>query len=194
MSALGADFYLDKIFNQKKVNSLVLKLWFKLFPDKMYLFYDNLNEKNYDLELMAKLINGLKAIDSPLGTEALKKIFFFTNNIMKAEVLKAMQGLRYRDDEFLCSVLNEQGAFLKREALLILVRDEIGVRKALEKLFSISGMWWRKNKIILENIMLVDDIGLKEARAYLVTFSKMKYLWNKRIREKAQEVLKRWNG
>lgn len=194
ISALGADFYLDKIFNQKKVNPSVLKLWFKLFSDKMYLFYDNLKEKSYDLELMSKIINGLKATDSSLSIEALKKTFFFTNNIMKAEVLKAMQNLKYRDNEFLFSILNNEDVFLKKEALLILAKDEIGVSKALEKLFSVSGMWWSRNKIILENIMLVSDIGLKEASGYLVTFSKMKFVWNKKIREKAQEVLKKWNG
>ena len=192
-SSLGAEFYLDKIFNQNKVNRRALKLWVKFFPGEMLLFYSNLEAKSYDLSLISKIINGLSEVDSSLSAESLKKIFYFSNNIIKLEVLKAMQNPKCRDSEFLYSILNKEGAFLKREALRILTNDDSSRPLALERFFSINSPWWAKNKVIIENIMLVDSIGLKEAEGHLINLTKKKFFWNRKIRNKAQEVLRKWH-
>ena len=192
-SSMGAEFYLDKIFNQNKVNRPALKFWLKFFPGEMPLFYSNLKAKSYDLGLISKIINGLSRIDSSLSAESLKKIFYFSNNIIKLEVLRTMQNLKCRDSEFLYSILKDGSVFLKKEALRILTDDDLSRSLALERFFSVSSPWWAKNRVIIENIMLVDSIGLKEAEGYLIKLTKKKYFWNKKIRNKAQEVLEKWH-
>ena len=45
-SFLGAENYLNKIFNENIINSRALKMYFKFFPDQQDIFYDNLKNKS----------------------------------------------------------------------------------------------------------------------------------------------------
>jgi hypothetical protein len=192
-SSLGFDFYLNKIFKEGRVNPCILRLLLKFFPENLPLFSGNLEERYFDVEFLGKIAKGLGGIDSPLSLELLKKIFYFSNNIIKIEVLKAMQVLPRRDDEFLFSILDKAYPFLKKHALLALAREEEGRKTALEKLFSIPSPFGRKNKILIEHIAVIEDIDLKEAADYLVTLSKRRFFWNKNLRDRADSVLKKWN-
>ncbi len=192
-SFLGFDFYLDKIFKEGKANPCILRLLLKFFPENLPLFLENLERKHSDIEFVGKIVQNLGKIDSLLSMELLKKIFDFSNNIIKIEVLRAMQVLPRYDDEFLFSILDNAYGFLKRGALLVLARDEKRRKMALEKLFSIPSPFGRKNKVLIEHIAIIEDIDLKEAAPYLVTLSKRRFFWNRNVREKANAVLKKWN-
>ncbi len=43
------------------------------------------------------------------------------------------------------------------------------------------------------DISVVEDIELKEAEALLVGLSRKRFFWNKALRLKAKEVLRKWN-
>jgi len=189
-SSLNADFYLDKIFNENKFNPDVLKLFFRFFPSASPLFYKNLEKKYADLGFLGKMIESLAVLEPYLFREILKHIFSFSNEIIKIEVLKAMQKLSDFDQDFLLVVLQKGTLSLKKEALVILARDQNARKIALENLLAISSPWGKKNKVILENIILVEDLELKEAEGYLITLSKKPFFWNRGVRRKALEVLK----
>jgi len=192
-TSLNADFYLDKIFREDEVNPYGLQLFFRFFSKATPLFYKNLESRYYDLEFLEKIMKSLAKLNPSLSKEILKHIFYFANEIIKREVLKAMQGLAEFDEEFLFSVLQRGEVSLKREALAILVRDENLRERALKGLLSIRSPWGKENKVIMENIMVIEDLGLKEAGDYLVSLSKRHFFWNRNIRKKASEVLKKWN-
>ncbi|MFA5145607.1 MAG: hypothetical protein WC723_06380 [Candidatus Omnitrophota bacterium] len=192
-SSLGPDFYLDKIFNEGKVNPFILRLLFRFSSEDYPLFLDNLKRKHSDIELMGKIVKSLEAMDALKALEILKKMFYLSSTIIKIAVLRSMQVLAVGDSGFLLSVLDKEEAFLKREALLALTKNENEKGAALAKLFSIRSPFGRKNKILIEHMAIVEDIGLKEAAGYLGVLSKRPFFWNRDVRKKAAEVLRKWN-
>ncbi len=64
---------------------------------------------------------------------------------------------------------------------------------ALDNLLYIPSPWGKKNKLIMENIMVIEEIELKEAEDYLVTLSKRRFFWNRNLRKKASGVLEKWH-
>ena len=60
-------------------------------------------------------------------------------------------------------------------------------------LFSLTSSWRKRNKFSPENVKLVYDAGLKEAKAYIAGFANIKFFWNRKIRQKAREVLEKWH-
>jgi len=195
-SSLNSDFYLDKIFREEQINPYGLKLLFRFFPGSLPLFYENLEKKYSDMGFLAKIIENVSEAGPVLSGEILKHIFSFANEIIKIEALKAMRGVAGLDDEFLFSVLQKEkeSVSLKKEALAILAREENTRKRAAQALLSILSPWGRKNKVIIENIRLIEDSGLKEAGAHLAALSKRPFFWNRNVRKKAAEVLKKWHA
>jgi hypothetical protein len=192
-STLGLDSYLARIFSENKPGSGCLKLFLKFFPAELAVFYRNLEKKNQDMEFLIRLIEGLSSVSDPLVPDILKRIYSFSNNFIKIEVLQAMRKLPSYDSEFLLSILRDPDFSLKKEALLILRKGQESREKALETLFSVRSRWGTKNDIILQNILVVEEAGLREARAYLAAIAKKHFFWNRNIKKEAKRVLKKWN-
>jgi hypothetical protein len=171
---------------------MVLNLFLKFFPDKLALFYENLEKKHLDIEFLETLIRNLKTLNHALVLNMLEQIYLSSNDYIKIEVLRAMREMDRFNKEFLMSILSEGDVFLRKEALLILKKDERTRKKALEKLFLIKGPFWVKNRILLDNITVVGEAGLRDAEEFLVTISKKHFFWNWNIKRKAKEVLSRW--
>ena len=189
-SFLGAENYLNKIFNENIINSRALKMYFKFFPDKQDIFYNNLKIKSSDAEFLRNLIESVKKINSDLSLEIFKNIFSFSHSLIKLEILRAMRELSARDENFLFSILKEENVFLRKEALGVLAREEEAKFKALKLLLDMPGFWGRKNKILEENINIVVEEGLVEpARDFLLALSRRGFFWNKKVREKAKAAL-----
>jgi hypothetical protein len=109
------------------------------------------------------------------------------------EVLRAAPGLA-KYEEFLLSVLKSEETFLKKEALNILAKDETTKKQALEEVLCLLSPWGKKNKVIIENITIIEGLELKAAKPYLLSLSKRLFFWNRNVRKKALEVLKKWHG
>jgi len=191
-SSLGLDLYLDRIFNEGKVNTYVLRLFLKFFPGQLPIFYRNLEKRCSDMEFIGKIIRCLKDIDKPNVLDILKQIYLFSNSLIKIEILKAMQELSVFDKEFLFSVLKKGDIPLKKEALLALAKDENTRREAFKELLFTPGIWGRQNKILSENIIVVEEAGLEEARDYLIALNKKLFFWNWDIKNRIRTVLKKW--
>jgi hypothetical protein len=192
-SSKDAYFYFDKMFRENKINPFALKLFFKFFPANLSFFYKKLEEKHSDIEFLERILESLKTLDSPLAWEALKRIYSLANDFVKLEVLKAMQEAKRTDEAFLLSILKKRNISLKREALLVLARYDNSRKRAAEALLLIPNFFGINNKIILENMMIIEEIGLKQASDYLSLLARKKFFWNHNIRKKAEELLDRWN-
>ena len=192
-SSAGMEFYLKKIFNEGNFNTNVLKLILKLFHSDLGLFYEKLKVKSTDIDFMAKVVRNLENIDTPLSIEVLKNIFYLSNNIIKDEVLKSMHSLNCSNEEFLFSVLESGDNLLKKHALLVLLRRRDSIPRSLKILFSPPDHFGRGNNILIEHINIIEDLGLIEAVPDLEKFSKRRFFWNRNLKVRALEVLKKWN-
>jgi hypothetical protein len=82
---------------------------------------------------------------------------------------------------------------LKAEAFVSLIRDKDNRDHFLKTLFSIPSPFGIKNKRLLENIKIVAQKEVKEAKPYIISLSKKKNFWNKKLRTNANRVLEKWN-
>jgi len=192
-SALGSNAYFEKIFKEKNTDSLILRFFFKLFPDDLPTFEVKLKESSDDLEFLKKITESLGSVDSPLSLESLKYIFSFGGDWLKLRVLKSMQQISVHDENFLLPLLKKKDFHQRKEAAAILARDEDTKEKVIEELLSVHARLGKKNKILRQNIIIMDEVGLKEAKDRLLELSQKKSLWNKKVREAASEVLEKWN-
>jgi hypothetical protein len=190
-SSLEAQFCLDKIFKEGKVNLCILKLFFKFFPDRLSLFYENMDKKISDVRFIEEIMSSLDAIDLNLTAAILKHIFLSANNFIKIKVLEKMEKLHLNDEGFLFSILDKEDFLQCKRALLLLTRSPSARAKAAKILLSIPNPFGLKSRVIERNLELVSEVPFPEARPYLTALSRYKFFWNKNIRIKAQEVLKR---
>jgi len=187
-----ADFYLNKIFQEKKLSVGGLKLFLRFFPSQLNIFYESLREEYSDLEFLSQIIKSLALINLPVALAVLKEIFYSGNELVKVEALKAMQKSPQFDPEFIFPVLKEKSRVLKKAALSVLLRDSASKQRAIGALLGIASPWGVNNQLILENIMIIDELTVSEARDYLGSFSKKRFFWNRQLRNKALEVLEKW--
>ena len=61
-------------------------------------------------------------------------------------------------------------------------------------LFKIPSFYGRKNELLIENMQIVFDLGLIEAAGYIRDLSRRRFFWNRKLRDKANQILKEWNA
>ena len=105
-----------------------------------------------------------------------------------------MQGLPEISANFALSVLEKSGARLKKEALRILIRDAQLRRQAAAALLVISSPFGMNNSLLIENIGLCSQAGLKEAGDYLGFLEHRRFFWNRGVREKAKVASEKLNA
>ncbi|MDD5432375.1 MAG: hypothetical protein PHO70_05250 [Candidatus Omnitrophica bacterium] len=191
-SRFQADEYVSKIFQDNKVSFIILKLYFKFFPDKVNLFCDNLKGRISDIEFISKVIEGLRKVDTAESLIALKQMYSFSNEFIRIEILKAMQNLYNIDEGFLFEILNLKDLFLKREAFLALVKNGASRDKVIKEMLLIKSPFGLKNNLIIDNLCIFEGAQVKEAKDYIEMLAKRKFFWNKLLREKARSILARW--
>ncbi len=193
-SFIGVKAYLDKIFKESMCDSQILKTFFQLYPDSLHLFQKNLLAKSSDSEFLHKITESLENVDSSLSLESVKFIFYFSAGPIKVRALKAMQSFSAYDEELLLKILGKGDYDLRREALTILMREKSSKDKAIEVLFSVSSPLGIKNRILIENARIIQELEFKEAKDGLKALSQKKYIWNKKLRQEALKILEKWNA
>ncbi len=188
----SADSYLSKIFQEKTVNIYGLKLFLKFFPSQLNIFYERLKDARSDLEFLSQIIRTTAHIDLPVSLAILKEIFSFGNELVRVEALRAMRESIKFDPEFVFPLLKEESRMLKKAALEALLRDSASRQKALDELLGIKSLWGMNNQVILDNIMIIQELNVREAIDYLRYFSKKRFFWNRELRDKALALLKEW--
>lgn len=193
-SSYGVAFYINKIFNENKITTKSIRLFFKFFPDKMKVFYEQIKAKASDLAFIERMILCLKAVDLPLSFEVLKYIYESCNVLIKLEVLRIMGGFSRQAKSFLMGIIKRDDMLLREEALWLLIEDEGNKKEVLDMFFSGYYVLGLGNKRLLENIAIVEELRIQEARPYLERFSKLPFFWNQQVRKIAGEIIRDWNG
>ena len=191
---LGINAFLDKMFKENKVGPVVLQLFFQIYSESYYLFKKNLMKRSSDIDFLEEITKNLGKVDSPASLESLKCIFSFSNELMKIKVLESIEKLSIQDEDFLFDILKQRGVPLKRIALQILMRSEHTKKRVIEELFSILSPFGMKNRILMENIQITQEMELKKARDRLTALSEWKFFWNKKLRGETTKVLEEWDA
>ena len=191
---LGINAFLDKMFKENKIGSVVIQLFFQIYSESYYLFKKNLMKRSSDLDFLEEMTKNLGKVDSPASLESLKFIFSFCDESMKIKVLESIEKLSIQDEDFLFDILKMRGAPLKRIALKILMRSEHTKKRVIEELFSILSPFGIKNRILLENIKITQEMELQKARDRLIALSEWKFFWNKKLRRETTKVLEEWDA
>ncbi|MCM8800888.1 MAG: hypothetical protein NC912_02580, partial [Candidatus Omnitrophica bacterium] len=157
------DFYLDKIFVKKILTPYGLRLFLRFFSQDLTRFYQHLAQRRYEIEFLGRIIETLKMNDLPVSLEVLKYIFSISDKLIKVEVLKAMQELTQIDKEFLLSILDTKDIFLKKEALAILIKIDQIKDEIIKRFINIASPLGIRNKIILQNLEIIEELRLIEA-------------------------------
>ncbi len=193
-STLDVNVYLTKIFTDGSITPYTIGAFFKFF--KEYLFYFNINLEQYasDTQLIKKMIDSLKMIDSTISLITLKDIYQLGERRMKIDALQAMQNLTVYDTKFLLPILKEKDLRLRAESFIILLKDTENQNNVLKILFSIPSPFGIKNKRLLENIRIVEQKDVKEAKPFIITLSQRKSFWNRKLRTNASRLLEKWDA
>lgn len=188
-SLKGSQFYLNKIFQEDGINVGGLKLFLKFFPAELNIFYSELESKQHDLGYISRVVKIVAGLGSNLSLAILRHIYSFSNELIKAEILIAMQGLSLFDKEFLLDALRENSRILREEALKALSRESESEKAGLAVLLKAYSPWGSKNNLILENMAIIEELGLKESGSYLIPFTKMNLFWHAPLKKKALNIL-----
>ena len=188
-SSIGTKRYMQEFFANGNLRPQALTLFFRLFPSSSEEFCSALSSRAGDMEFMSRLIDGLKTMDSGYSLFALKKIYSLTNAVIRVEVVKAMVDMKQYDRQFLFTVLSEGGPFLKKEALLAVKRDAEDLRHALDMLLFAPNPWGRNNSMLVENLSIVDELELGQAREHIAFLAKKWSLFARPVARKARQVM-----
>ena len=187
--------YLEKIFLERKISPNSLKLFFRFYAASAELFYQALNEHYADMEFVLEITQNMDSLHLASADQVVRRAISSGSDFMKLKLLKEISSLTYEDKAFLISMLEKPDISLKKDALLILARCEASLSKeAADKLFQVSSFLGFKNDLLIENLSLAYETGLKECAGYVMTFSKKPFFWNTRLRQKAIEILEKWNA
>jgi hypothetical protein len=121
-------------------------------------------------------------------------IYSFSQEYTKFQVIKAMHDFSAPDRDFIFSVMQQNNPHLKREALLVLSRDPVALEEVVRKLLYAPNPLGLRNKVILEHMGIIEELGLQKASAYLKVLSSTPeiYFWYSPVRRKAKQILEKW--
>ncbi len=191
-SSLGIEVYFKRIFEESQINSRVLKAFLRFFPDKLPEFYTRLKEKQEDIEILDKVLESLRRTDSPLIIPVMESIYSFFGDIIKLEVIRIMAYTGRYSPEFVLEILKNGGSFLRKEVLEVF-SGKADTKKAMELMFLSSNPWGKNNKVLMQNLNIVEELDYKEAVKYLEELYYNTAFWNFGLKKKIKKVLEKLN-
>jgi hypothetical protein len=184
--------YAATVFKDRIVSSSLLRACFRFFPDQTGDFQARLMKKASDSELLGRIADALKLIDTPLSLEILETVFEAGDAAVQVKALQAMQNLKEFDEAFLFPILEKKNDLVRAEALILLMRNERTKHVAFTKLFNLASPYGIRNKTILRNLAVVDRYGLREAALYVAPLAERKDFWNRKVRQAAERLMTSW--
>lgn len=191
-SRYGREVYADTVLKDRVVSSSLLRALFRFFPDDIPAFQAAIRKRAVDAELLGRLAEALKLIDTPTSLETLEKVYQAGDAGVKLKALQAMENLREFDEAFLFPILEKKNEIIQAEALSLLMRTERTKHVAFTKLFGLASPYGLRNKTLLRNIGIVGRYGLREAAPYVAPLSERKDFWNRKVRHAAEALLEKW--
>ncbi|MCF7800287.1 hypothetical protein K9M16_04800 [Candidatus Babeliales bacterium] len=187
-STLEASYYLDKI-NENRFNPLVLKLFFKFFPNQSLYLSKLIKTKSKNPTFFKKIIVNFRQIDNPLVLNILKDLFGLVSIPAKIEILEVIKKYFKYDKDFFLSLARSQNFNLRKKVVEISVGFPDLYQEIVKNLFSGKNCFGINSKIILENLDIIKENCIAEALPFLQELRTRKYFWNRKIRNKANGIL-----
>ncbi|MDO8489157.1 MAG: hypothetical protein Q7S42_03490, partial [Candidatus Omnitrophota bacterium] len=188
------NYYLDKIFASEKVNKNILCLYLRLFGQQMDAFYPRLQQKITDMDFLSGLIDCLGQLEGEEIPAVLEYIYSSANELIKYEILKVMYKFKKVNVDFLLAQIDvDSSLLLKKNLLSVLMLDKQGIDLALDLLLKIPSPWGRKNNLLIENMQIISDLKITNAASLMRELAKRKFFWNRKLRNKAKQILGEWN-
>ncbi len=184
--------YSATVFKDRIVTSSLLRACFRFFPGEIGAFQAGIRKKASDSELLGRIADGLKLIDTPVSLDTLKKVFDAGDAGVKVKSLQAMQNLKEFDEAFLFPILAKKNELVQAEALILLMRNARTKHVAFSKLFGLASPYGLRNKSLRRNLGIVERYGLREAVPYVEPLAERKDIWNRKLRQEAGRVLEKW--
>jgi hypothetical protein len=184
--------YFATVFKDRIVTASLLRACFRFFPSRLEAIHSGIKKKSSDSELLSRIADGLKSIDTPVSLETLKKVYEAGDQAVKVRALQAMQSLKEFDEAFLFPILGKKNELIQAEALVLLMRNERTKHVAFTKLFSLPSPYGIRNKSLLRNLRIVERYALRDALPYIEPLSERKDLWNRKVRQEAGRLLEKW--
>jgi hypothetical protein len=189
----GWEAYAATVFKDRIVSSHLLRAGFRFFPDHGEDLRTLVKKKASDSELLGRVADALKLIDTPESLDLLKRIFEAGDTAVQVKVLQAMQNLMEYDEAFLFPVLEKKNELIQAEALILLMRHERTKHVAFTKLFGLASPYGIRNKTLLRNLGIVGRYGLREAAPYVAPLVERKDFWNRKVRQAAERIMASWH-
>jgi len=194
-SSANRDLYLTRIFHNGKVNTCILKLYFKFFEADFNIFLSELEKHKKDVTFLKRIIAAVKNVELPVALKVLEMLFQDGLPAIKLESARAMQHMQKMqlfNEKFVLDNLLSSDMYLRKELLLIVLSDVNMRNRAIMKLFSVNNILWFKNDLILENIKLCGVLDIKEAADVLAKISADRWFFHNDLAKMAQGVLRKW--
>ncbi|MBU2266006.1 MAG: hypothetical protein KJ977_03105, partial [Candidatus Omnitrophica bacterium] len=185
-------YYFDKIFKQRLVNKYILQLFFKFFPEETDKFCHQIQLASRQLNLVKAIIESLKSLKSPQALKVFETVFVIVNDFIKLEILKAVGAFLEPAETFLFEVLKDKRILLRRQAFDCLVKYPQVRQKLAEELLLLKNPFGLNSRILRENLEFVSANFFEEARRYLNNLTGYRFFWNRQIRIKSANILKRY--
>lgn len=184
--------YAATMFKDRIVSPHLLRACFRFFPDQAEDLRDRLKKRRKDSELLGKIADALKLVDTPASLDLLERTYEAGDAGVKVKVLQAMQNLQEFDEAFLFPVLDKKNELLLAEALILLMRHERTKHVAFTKLFGRPSPYGLRNKTLLRNLGIVARYGLREAAPYVAPLVERRDFWNRKVRQAAEALMASW--
>lgn len=189
-----SQFYLDKTFRGNSPNRYAFQIFFKFFPKDINRFCQQFKLYSRHIKLVKDIIETLKFIDSQAALSVFKTIFSFSNEFIKLEILKAMQGLSSYDGAFLFETLKLEKSLLRQEAFRILVKYPKSRSRLAAELLGLNNLFGFRTHLLKENLRLIAQEPFSEARQYLTKLANYKFFWNRSVRKMAANILAKYGN
>ena len=123
-----------------------------------------------------------------------KKLFSSPNAYIRLEALKQMSELPVCDKAFMLRILiDRDNDFSSRQySLKALMVEKDAQKDIADLLFSDIGSFKAKRSELIKNMQMAGAVGFKAAKEYIIQLSKLRFFWNRKVRQKALDVLEGW--
>ncbi len=192
-SSLSEQYYIDRIFQDYKFNVLTLRLFFRFFPGLVFEFYLQLENKRKEEKFIRKLIDSLSEIDDISSLEVLKHFFANSSMIERIELLDVFKRFSIYDKEFLINLTKSDNFALRKKSVEVAAKYKMMNKEIVRSLFSSHYYFGFNNKLVFEDLDILEDIYIPEAIPYLVELTKDILFWNRPLREKAKSILEKYH-
>lgn len=192
-STLDEQYYFDKVFHEGIYNKLSIKLFFRFFSEYILEFCSYVQSKAKDRDFLERLSGLLLDIDDHQGFDVLKSIFDISSLPAKVNLLECFKKISIKDKDFFIGLLKNENSTLRKKSLEIILSFGSKNKEAVKVLFSMYYFLSFKNDVVLENLEILEDLYLPEAKPYLMRMSKDILFWNHKLKQKAKRVLKKYN-